>query len=81
MPLGAVVEGNPAPHVAWVFQKESVLQNKTEGFNYNITKITREQNGTYQCIATNHLDKDVEDFVINVQCRSSLCSWIGVDWG
>ena len=77
--LAAVVEGNPAPHVAWVFRKESVLQNKTGGFNYTITKITREQNGTYQCIAMNHLGSDREDFVINVQCRSSLCSWIGVD--
>ena len=79
MLLGAVVEGNPAPRVAWVFQKGSVLQNKTGDFNYTITKITKEQNGTYQCIATNHLGKDVKDFVINVQCKSSLCSRIGVD--
>ena len=77
--LGAVVEGNPEPYVAWVSQNGSVLQNKTEQFNYTITKITRKQNGTYQCIATNHLDKDVEDFVINVQCKCSMCSWIGVD--
>ena len=70
--LGAVVEGNPAPYVAWVSQKGSVLQNKTEGFNYTITKITREQNGTYQCIATNLVGKDTEDFMVAVKCEFAI---------
>ena len=79
MLLGAVVEGNPAPHVAWVFQKESVLRYETGDFNYTITNIKREQNGTYQCIASNHLGEDVKDFVINVHCKSFfVCSRIGV---
>ena len=77
--VGADVEGNPAPYVAWVSQNGSILQNQTKDFNYTLTKITRKQNGTYQCIATNHLDKDMEDFVINVQCKCSLCSRIDVD--
>ena len=72
VPLGAVVEGYPAPHVAWVFRKESVLQNKTEGFNYTITNIKRNESGTYQCIATNHVGKDMKEFVINVECKSSI---------
>ena len=77
--VGADVEGNPAPYVAWVSQNGSILQNQTKDFNYTLTKITRKQNGTYQCIVTNHLDKDMEDFVINVQCKCFLCSWIDVD--
>ena len=67
--LGAVVEGNPAPYVAWVSQNGSVLQNKTEQFNYTITNITREDRGKYQCVATNPMDKDTKDFVINVKCK------------
>ena len=70
--LGAIVEGNPAPHVAWVFRKESVLQNKTEGFNYTITNIKGKGSGTYQCIATNHVGKDMKEFVITVECKSSI---------
>ena len=72
VPLGAVVEGYPAPHVAWVFRKESVLQNKTGDFNYTITNIKRNESGTYQCIATNHVGKDVKEFVITVECKSSI---------
>ena len=72
MPLEAVVEGHPAPHVAWVFRKELVLQNKTGDFNYTITNIKRNESGTYQCIATNHVGKDVKDFVITVECKSSI---------
>ena len=72
--LGAVVEGNPAPYVAWVSQKGSVLQNKTEGFNYTITRITREQSGRYQCIATNHLGNHKREFEINVLCKCALYS-------
>ena len=67
--LGAVVEGNPAPYVAWVSQKGSVLQNQTEQFNYTITNITRKDRGKYQCVATNPVDKDTKDFVINVKCK------------
>ena len=70
--LGAVVEGNPAPYVAWVSQKESVLQNKTEGFNYTITRITREQNGTYECVATNLVGEDTEDFRVTVKCEFDI---------
>ena len=67
--LGAVVEGNPAPYVAWVSQKGSVLQNQTEQFNYTITNITRKGRGKYQCVATNPVGKDSKDFVINVKCK------------
>ena len=67
--LGAVVEGNPAPYVAWVSQNGSVLQNETDGFNYTITRITREQKGAYKCVATNPVNKDSKDFVINVKCK------------
>ena len=70
--LGAVVEGNPAPYVAWVSQKGSVLQNKTEQFNYTIAKITRREGGKYQCIAKNHLGSHTREFEINVSCRKSL---------
>ena len=72
VPLGAVAEGNPAPHVAWVFRKELVLQNKTGDFNYTITNIKRNESGTYQCIATNHVGKDMKEFVITVECKSSI---------
>ena len=65
--LGAVVEGNPAPHVAWVSQKGSVLQNKTEGFNYTITSITQKETGRYMCIATNSLGSHRREFVISVK--------------
>ena len=65
--LGAVVEGNPAPYVAWVSQNGSVLQNKTEQFNYTITNITRKDGGKYQCVATNPVGKDTEEFVIIVK--------------
>ena len=65
--LGAVVEGNPAPYVAWISQKESVLQNQTEQFNYTIANITRKDRGKYQCVATNPVGKDTEDFVIIVK--------------
>ena len=67
--LGAVVEGNPAPYVAWVSQNGSVLQNQTEQFNYTITNITREDRGKYQCVATNPVGKDSKDFVIDVKCK------------
>ena len=67
--LGAVVEGNPEPYVAWVSQNGSVLQNKTEQFNYTITNITREDRGKYQCVATNPVGNDSKDFVINVKCK------------
>ena len=67
--LGAVVEGNPAPYVAWVSQKGSVIQNQTEQFNYTITNITRKGRGKYQCVATNPVGKDTKDFVINVKCK------------
>ena len=69
--LGAVVEGNPAPHVVWVSQTGSVLQNKTEQFNYTITNITRKDSGKYQCVATNPLDNHFMDFWISVQCKSN----------
>ena len=72
VPLGAVAEGNPAPHVAWVFRKELVLQNKSGDFNYTITNIKRNESGTYQCIATNHVGKDMKEFVITVECKSSI---------
>ena len=78
--LGAVVEGNPAPHVAWVSQNGSVLQNKTEQFNYTITRITRKDSGKYQCIVTNQLGSDREDFVINVRCKCPLCRLISVSF-
>ena len=68
----AVVEGNPAPYVAWVSQNGSVLQNKTEQFNYTITNITREDRGKYQCVATNPVGKDTKDFVINVKCKFAI---------
>ena len=70
--LGAVVEGNPAPYVAWVSQKGSVLQNQTEQFNYTISKITRRDGGKYQCIAKNHLGSRTSEFEINVSYRKSL---------
>ena len=70
--LGAVVEGNPAPYVAWISQKGSVLQNKTGQFNYTITKITRKDRGKYQCVATNHLGSDKREFEINVLCKSKF---------
>ena len=69
--LGAVVEGNPAPYVAWVSQNGSVLQNKTEQFNYTITNITRKDRGKYQCVATNPVDNHFVDFWISVQCKSN----------
>ena len=68
--LGAVVEGNPAPYVAWVSQNGAVLQNRTEQFNYTISNITKEKRGTYQCIAKNYLGNDSKIFVINVKCKS-----------
>ena len=72
--LGAVVEGNPAPYVSWVSQSGSVLQNKTGGFNYTITKITRKEMGTYKCIATNSLGSHRREFVISVKGKScALC--------
>ena len=67
--LGAVVEGNPAPYVAWVSQKGSVIQNQTEQFDYTITNVTRKDRGKYQCVATNSVGKDSKDFVINVKCK------------
>ena len=67
--LGAVVEGNPAPYVAWISQNGSVLQNKTEQLNYTIANITRKGRGKYQCVATNPVAKDSKDFVINVKCK------------
>ena len=70
--LGAVVEGNPAPHVAWVSQNGSVPQNKTEQFNYTVAKITRKDRGKYHCVATNPVGKDSKDFLINVKCKCAL---------
>ena len=69
--LGAVVEGNPAPYVAWVSQNGSVLQNKTEGFNYTITRITQKETGRYMCIATNSLGSYRREFVISVKGKRS----------
>ena len=70
--LGAVVEGNPAPYVAWVSQKGSILQNKTEQFNYTITNMTREDRGKYQCVATSLVGEDTKDFVVSVKCEFNL---------
>ena len=69
--LGAVVEGNPAPYVAWVSRNGSVLQNKTEGFNYTITSITQKETGRYICIATNSLGSHMREFVISVKGKRS----------
>ena len=69
--LGAVVEGNPAPYVAWISQNGSILQNQTKDFNYTITRITREESGRYQCVATNPVDNHSVDFWINVECKSN----------
>ena len=70
--LGAVVEGNPAPYVAWISQNGSVLQNKTEQFNYTVVKITRIDGGKYKCVATNPVEEDTKDFVINVKCKFAI---------
>ena len=75
--LGAVVEGNPAPYVAWVSQNGSVLQNKTEGFNYTVTRITRNGGGKYQCIASNYLRSDKREFEINVLCKCAIILFQG----
>ena len=69
--VGAVVEGNPAPYVAWISQNGLVLQNKTEGFNYTITRIRQKETGRYMCIATNSLGSYRREFVISVKGKRS----------
>ncbi|XP_031560198.1 hemolin-like, partial [Actinia tenebrosa] len=49
--------GNPTPNITWVLLKDQAKEIKSQGVGFAdlvIQNITRHQNGTYQCQATNN---------------------------
>ncbi|XP_031555119.1 neurotrimin-like [Actinia tenebrosa] len=49
--------GNPTPNITWVLLKNQAKEIKSQGVGFAdlvIQNITRHQNGTYQCQATNN---------------------------
>ena len=70
--LVCMAEGNPAPHVAWIAPNGSYLQNGTSEANLTLNKLSRHDNATYWCNATNQVGSDSAPFKLNVFCKSCL---------
>lgn len=53
--LSCVVNGHPAPYVAWLSPSGALLQNRTSPSDTNLTiaRVTRREVGVYTCVASN----------------------------
>ena len=70
--LVCTAEGNPAPHVAWIAPNGSYLQNGTSEARLTLNKLSRHDNATYWCNATNQVGSDSALFKLNAFCKSPI---------
>ena len=61
------VSGVPRPVVSWFNDKN---KNVTNGSLWKLLNISRNDNGTYRCEASNNCAMDSKTFDIIVQCKS-----------
>lgn len=71
--LFCIATGNPRPNITWIFLNGPETSVIRIGENLTLSNVTRNQAGTYQCIATNNvLDTKTADVNVIINCKYSM---------